>query len=111
MMRGRNRSRFEGAKRKRASKPAYTPFKQNVPTVHLWDFLSLPELYKSDFTYLELGKQWEEAGNSMSRPSISLPPTADHLQCHRASQEPSGQVTVPGLHRCTSRHSRMGLWG
>lgn len=38
------------------------------------------ELCKSDFTYFELGKPWEEAGKSMSRQSTSVPPTADHLQ-------------------------------
>lgn len=47
----------------------------------------------------------------MSRQSISVPPTADHVQCHRVRQEPSGQGTIPGLHRCTSSHSRVGLWG
>lgn len=49
-------------KRKRTWKPAYTPFKHSVPTMHLGDLLSPPELCKSDFTYLELGKPWEEAG-------------------------------------------------
>lgn len=41
-------------KRKRIWKPAYTPVKHRVPTVHLWDLLSLLELCKSDFTFLEL---------------------------------------------------------
>lgn len=98
-------------KRKRTWKPAHTAFKHSALTTHLWDLLSPPELCKSDFTYLELGKAWEEAGKSIPGQSISVPPTADHLQCHRMSWELSGQGTVPGLHGCTSSHSRTGLWG